>query len=40
MVVFTAKKDKKNKYEVLFDSLTSEDAAKVVEQLEKDNIPY
>ena len=40
MVVYTAKKDQANKYEVLFDSLTSEDAAKVVEQLEKDNIPY
>ena len=40
MVVYTAKKDQGDKYEVLFDSLTSEDAAKVVEQLEKDNIPY
>ena len=40
MVVFTAKKDTDNKYEVLFDSLSSSDAAKVVEQLEKDNIPY
>jgi flagellar M-ring protein FliF len=40
LVVYTAKKDANNKYEVLFDSLTSEDAAKVIEQLEKDNIPY
>ena len=40
LVVYTAKKDAGSKYEVLFDSLTSEDAAKVVEQLEKDNIPY
>ncbi|QOY55076.1 flagellar M-ring protein FliF [Candidatus Sulfurimonas marisnigri] len=40
MVVYTAKKDENNKYEVLFDSLSSEEAAKVVEQLEKDNIPY
>jgi len=40
MVVYTANKDANSKYEVLFDSLSSEDAAKVVEQLEKDNIPY
>ncbi|MCK9453989.1 MAG: flagellar basal-body MS-ring/collar protein FliF [Sulfurimonas sp.] len=40
MVVYTANKDATSKYEVLFDSLTSEDAAKVVEQLEKDNVPY
>ena len=40
LVVYTAKKDAGSKYEVLFDSLSSEDAAKVVEQLEKDNIPY
>ncbi len=40
LVVYTAKKDELSKYEVLFDTLTSEDAAKVVEQLEKDNIPY
>lgn len=40
MVVYTAKKEANNKMEVLFESLTSEDAAKVVEQLEKDNIPY
>lgn len=40
MVVFTATKDKKSQYEVLFNSLSSSDAAKVVEQLEKDEIPY
>ena len=27
-------------YQVLFDQLSAEDAAKVVEQLEKDKIPY
>jgi len=40
MVVYTAKSTSKNKYEVLFDSLSSADAAKVVEQLEKDGIKY
>ncbi len=40
LVVFTAKKTTDNKYEVLFDSLSSADAAKVVEQLEKENVPY
>ena len=40
MVIFTANKSGKDKYEVLFDSLSSSDAAKVVEQLEKDEIPY
>ena len=40
MVVYTAKNSADSKYEVLFDSLSSSDAAKVVEQLEKDGIPY
>jgi len=40
LVVFTAKNESASKYEVLFDSLSAEDAAKVVEQLEKDKIPY
>jgi len=40
LVVFTAKKSSTDRYEVLFDSLTPSDAAKVVDQLEKDNIPY
>ena len=40
LVVYTAQKNQINKYEVLFDSLSSSDAAKVVEQLEKENIEY
>ncbi|MBU0721312.1 flagellar M-ring protein FliF [bacterium] len=40
MVLYTAKKNSQNSYEILFDSLNPADAAKVVEQLEKDNIPY
>lgn len=40
LVVYTNKKDSISNMEVLFDSLSSEDAAKVIEQLEKDNIPY
>jgi flagellar M-ring protein FliF len=40
LVVFTAKKNSGSAYETLFDALTPSDAAKVVEQLEKDNIPY
>jgi len=40
LVVYTANKDTRDKYVVLFDSLSSSDAAKVVEQLEKGNIPY
>ncbi len=40
MVVYTADKAENNKFEVLFESLGSEDAAKVIEQLEKENIPY
>ena len=40
LVVYTAQKNQPNKYEVLFDSLSSSDAAKVVEQLEKDNVEY
>lgn len=40
LVVYTAQKNLPNKYEVLFDSLSSSDAAKVVEQLEKENIDY
>ena len=34
------KSDSKDGYKVLFDSLSSADAALVIEQLEKDNIPY
>jgi len=40
LVVYTGAKSEKSSYEVLFDSLSSSDAAKVVAQLEKDNIPY
>ena len=40
LVIFTAKKNSDTKYEVLFNSLSSSDAAKVIEQLEKDEIPY
>jgi flagellar M-ring protein FliF len=40
LVVYTARKDSVSNYKVLFDSLTSKDAEKVIQQLEKDNIPY
>ena len=40
LVVYTAKSDSRNGYKVLFDSLSSADAALVIQQLEKDNIPY
>ncbi|WP_324172333.1 flagellar basal-body MS-ring/collar protein FliF [Sulfurimonas sp.] len=40
MVVFTAQKNTDDKYEILFSSLSSEDAAKVVEHLEKDGVAY
>ncbi len=40
LVVFTAKKKTDSDYEILFNSLSSQDAAKVVEQLEKDGIAY
>ncbi|MFA6197473.1 MAG: flagellar basal-body MS-ring/collar protein FliF [Sulfurimonas sp.] len=40
LVIFTAKKNGDSKYATLFESLSSTDAAKVVEQLEKENVPY
>lgn len=40
MVIYTAKQTGDGKYVVLFESLSSSDAGKVVEQLEKDEIPY
>jgi len=40
LVVFTATDKSNDRYEILFDSLSSADAGKVIEQLEKDNIPY
>lgn len=40
LVVYTAKKKTDDDYEILFNSLSSQDAAKIVEQLEKDGISY
>jgi len=40
LVVYTAKKSADDNYKVLFDSLSSQDAAKVIAQLEKDGISY
>ena len=40
LVVYTAKKDTNDNYKVLFDSLSSKDAAKVIAKLEKDGIQY
>jgi len=40
LVVYTAQKKSADDYKVLFESLSSSDAAKVVAQLEKDNIAY
>lgn len=40
LVVYTTKSESRNDYKVLFDSLSAADAALVIEQLEKDNIPY
>jgi len=40
LIVYTNKTTTKDNYGVLFESLSSNDAAKVIEQLEKDNIPY
>ena len=40
LVVYTGTGGLKNDYRVLFDNLSPADAAKVVEQLEKDSIPY
>lgn len=40
LVVYTSPGSARNGYQTLFDSLSSADAAKVIEQLEKDNIPY
>jgi flagellar biosynthesis/type III secretory pathway M-ring protein FliF/YscJ len=38
--VYTAEKNINNRYEVLFGSLASADAAKVIEELEKKSISY
>ncbi len=40
LVVYTAKSETRKDYKVLFDSLSAADAGLVIEQLEKDNIPY
>ncbi len=40
LVVYTTKGASRGNYKVLFDSLSASDAALVIEQLEKDNIPY
>lgn len=42
LVVYSSEGSKKDNdgYQVLFEQLSSEDAAKVIEQLEKDKIPY
>ncbi|SFV56574.1 Flagellar M-ring protein FliF [hydrothermal vent metagenome] len=40
LVVYSAKKSENDNYKVLFDSLSSKDAAKVIAQLEKDGVPY
>jgi flagellar M-ring protein FliF len=40
LVIYTANKEAPDRYEVLFDQLSSDDAAKVIEQLEKDEISY
>lgn len=40
LVTYTSQNARLNNYEVLFDSLSASDASKVVEQLEKDKIPY
>jgi len=40
LVVYTTKSESRSNYKVLFDSLSAADAALVIQQLEKDNIPY
>lgn len=40
LVVFTSKGEIKDNYEILFEKLSSEDASKVVQQLDKENVPY
>ncbi len=40
LVVYTSSGTMKSDYRVLFDNLTPSDAAKVIEQLEKEKIPY
>jgi len=40
LVLYTAKKNSFDSYDILFETLSDADAAKVIAQLEKDNIPY
>jgi flagellar M-ring protein FliF len=40
LVVYTSSGSMKNDYKILFENLSATDASKVIEQLEKDNIPY
>jgi len=40
LVVYTTKSESRDGYKVLFDSLTPADSALVIQQLEKENIPY
>lgn len=40
LVVFTSKNNSQDRYVILFNSLSSSDAAQIIEKLEKDNIPY
>ena len=40
LVVYNTRTPANNKYEILFEKLSNEDAAKVVQQLEKENVPY
>lgn len=40
MVLYTSNKSANARYEALFDTLSASDAAKVIAQLEKDDVPY
>jgi len=40
LVVYTSQQKTENNYATLFETLSAKDAAKVIDQLEKDNIPY
>ncbi len=40
LVIYTSSGSMKSDYKVLFENLSPADSAKVIEQLEKDNIPY
>ncbi len=40
LIVYTSSADSRDNYKTLFESLSSADAAKVIEKLEKDGVPY